>query len=144
MTGSIFFPLVSGAVAYAMVQFLWYAPFAFGTYHLRQQGMTVEGAAEEVMTHPERRTRLWFGVLIPAFLTSFALMALREVTDQMLGTQKGFLTLVFLLGLAVCLPKYLVALFRQSKPQTLVLIQDGALLVSLLATAFAIILSTTH
>lgn len=133
--------ILAGAVSYASVQFLWYAPFVFGPAYLSGTARSEDDAVEAV-AKPGSKAPFIFGIIIPALLTSAALVALKTVTDRMFLANGGFLLFALALGLSISLPKYLVAFFSGRRPERLVLIQDGALLFGLLGAAFAIVGST--
>lgn len=141
---NVFLPVVAGAFAYALVQFFWYAPFAFGRERLRLGGISEDQAIERVATDPKALSRFFWGVVTPAFLTSLALAMLKGVVDQLFGTNTSFLIFAGALGISVSLPKYIVWIFTGRSVDRLVTIHDGAMLCSLMATAFAIILSTAY
>ncbi len=133
--------ILAGAVSYASVQFLWYAPFVFGPTYLSGTAQS-EDDVVKVVAKPGSKAPFIFGIIIPALLTSAALVALKTVTDRMLLANGGFLLFALALSLSLSLPKYLVAFFSGRRPERLVLIQDGALLFGLLGAAFAIVGST--
>lgn len=139
----LIFSVLAGAVSYASVQFLWYAPFAFGPTYLRGTGGSEDEAVEAVVKSGFKAPFI-FGIIIPALLTSAALVALKIITDRMLLANGGFLLFALALGLSVSLPKYLIAFFSGRRPERLVLIQDGVLLFGLLGAAFAIVGSTSQ
>lgn len=133
--------IIAGAISYASAQFLWYAPFAFGPEYLRSKNKD-EDSAVDVVTEPGARFQFFLGIMIPALLMGVALVALKTVTDRIVGTAIGFLVFTAVLGLVLCLPKYVKAIFFKRRPERLVVIQDGALFFGLLGAAFAIIGST--
>ncbi len=141
---NVFLPVVAGAFAYALAQFLWYAPFAFGRERLRLDGISEDQAIERAAIDPKALSHFFWGVVTPAFLASFALAMLKGIVDQLFGTNRGFLIFVGVLGISVSLPKYIAGLFTGRSADRLVMIHDGAMLCSLMATAFAIILSTAY
>lgn len=135
--------ILAGALSYTAVQFLWYAPFAFGREHIESGGMTESEVAARATMDPRALGRFFGGVVVPAFLASFALVALKGISDRLIGTPMGFFLLTGAMGVGVSIPKYLMAMIAGRQPDRLVMIHDGAMLCSLLAAAFAIILSTT-
>lgn len=138
----IFLAILAGAISYACAQILWYAPFAFGPHRLALTRETEDRVVDSVMYDSGRGARILMGIVLPAVLSSFALVTLKVLTDRMFLSPVSFLLAVFVLGIAVALPKYVGGLLARRKPGQLMLIQDGALIFGLLSAAFAIIGST--
>ena len=141
--GGMFLSIIAGVASYMAAQLLWYAPFAFGPEYLRTRGIT-EDETSEIASKPGYEGEVFASVIVPAFLMSMALVTLKTVTDQFIGTNRGFLFFSLLLGSAVSVPKYIFAYSAGRRLEQRSFIQEGAFLLSFLATVFAIIGSRPH
>jgi hypothetical protein len=132
--------IVAGALAFALAQFIWYSPLFFGPLWRQSHGLTPV-AAYEAAVSPGWGVRWIMGSVVPACLTSMALVALALVLDR-----AGWGPRVSIVGMLafpslVVLPKYLRSLFVLRLLDTTVIIQDGALLVGTWAAVGALTLS---
>lgn len=81
------------------------------------------------------------GIVLPSFLTSMALVTLFAVLARAGLGQRESVTWALILPVLVAAPKYLRSLFFWRRLETLVMIQDGALIIGAWAASGAIILS---
>ncbi|MGB4943331.1 MAG: hypothetical protein WBO92_04465, partial [Candidatus Moraniibacteriota bacterium] len=78
---TLFLPILSGALAYALVQFLWYSPFLFGSLWRLQRGLSAEAVSREA-TGVGWGGRTLTGIVVPALLVSMSLIALSLVLSR--------------------------------------------------------------
>ena len=71
-------PILFGALAYSLAQFIWYSPFWFGPAWRRTQGVSSESVYQAAVA-PGWVGRIVAGVIVPALLTSLALVALERM-----------------------------------------------------------------
>lgn len=137
---SLFISILFGAVAYALVQFLWYSAPLFGPMWCKECGLPKE-ALHQAAFEPGRTMRVMIGIVLPSFLTSMALVTLFAVLARAGLGQRESVTWALILPVLVAAPKYLRSLFFWRRLETLVMIQDGALIIGAWAASGAIILS---
>lgn len=127
------FSLLVGVLVYILAQFLWYAPFGFGSLWRRYQKRkgavlnTEEPVALPAFVSPTFRT-----IILPAIIMSMALHVLRVVFENQNELQ--FFSLVFVLWFLVVAGKHFrkaIDTIQRKKWY----IEDGALLWSLLWVA---------
>lgn len=129
MTLSLFF----GVLTYILAQFLWYAPFGFGSRWRRyQKRKHVVFTAEEPVVLPAFVSPTFRTIILPAIIMSMALHVLRVVFENQDEVQ--FLLLVFVLWLLVVARKHFQKATDPIQRKKWY-IEDGALLWSLLWVA---------
>ncbi len=134
MTFSLFF----GVLVYILAQFLWYAPFGFGSLWRRyQKRKDVVLPTEEPVVLPAFVSPTFRTIILPAITMSMALHVLRVVFGDQ--DEARFLLLVVVLWLLVVARKHFrkaIDTIQRKKWY----IEDGALLWSLLWVAEVVIL----
>lgn len=136
----VLFPILSGSLAYSIAQFIWYSPFWFGPAWRRTQGVSSESVYQAAVA-PGWVGRIVAGIIVPALLTSLALVVLERMLDRSLPGAGVFIAASLVLVVSVSAPKYIRAAISQHWPDAAVRLQDGALWFGVMAAAVAIVLS---